>query len=138
MIDHWIVEADALDLIYHTLAEDPDQAITHWFADLQKEEIDISGGLIISDGDDTEEHLRSIAFEALRRKLISNSSFYKVVNDRGIDIDSATCDLLRANKGEPGIFRMTDKGYFRKTAERQQQEFEGFDDDDDEWNNWTI
>ena len=127
MIDHWIVEADTLNLRYHTLAENPEQAISNWFEDLESEEIPMEGGLIVSDADDTEEHLRSIAFEALRRNLISNSTFYKVVNDRGIDVDNTTCELLRKNKGVRGVFQEIENGFFRKFEEEEE---------DDEWNDW--
>jgi len=130
MLDHWIVEADDLDARYHTLAENPNQAVTHWFADLQEEEINLGGGLVVYDNDKTEEYIASIAFAAIRRNLISNRAFYKVLNDKGLDIDNDTCELLRANKGKQGIFRPTKSGFFRKIEEEWE------DDTEDEWNNW--
>jgi hypothetical protein len=128
MLDHWIVEADDLDARYHTLAEDPNQAVTHWFADLDEEEINLSGGLVVYDNDNTEEHIASIAFAAIRRKLISNASFYKVLNDIGLDIDNPTYELLKANKGTRGIFQRTESGLFRKIEEERDKDAE------DEWN----
>ena len=128
MLDHWIVEADNLEMRYHTLAENPNQAVTHWFADLEEEEINLSGGLVVYDNDNTEEHIASIAFAAIRRKLISNGAFYKVLNDIGLDIDDDTCELLRANKGTQGIFRRTKSGLFRKIEEERDE------DAADEWN----
>jgi hypothetical protein len=128
-MEHWIVEADELDMRYHTLAEGPDQAITNWFADLREEEININGGLIVYDNDNTEEYISSIAFAAIRRRLISNKAFYKVLNDIGIDVDDDTYLLLKANKGTQGVFRRTESGLFQKIEEEREK-------DEDEWNNW--
>jgi hypothetical protein len=130
MLDHWIVEADDLDMRYHTLAESPNDAVTNWFEDLDEEEINLNGGLFIYDNDDTEEHLMSIAFAAIRRKLISNGAFYKIINNIGLDVDNPTYELLKANKGTQGIFRETESGFFRKIKE------ESDEDAEDEWNNF--
>jgi len=128
MVDHWIVEADGLEARYHTLASNPDQAVTNWFEDLEDEEINMSAGLFVYDADETEEYIMSIAFAAIRRKLISNKTFYKVLNDIGLDIDSPTYELLKANKGTEGLFRQTKNGFFRKPSE---EEWNGEEDGND-------
>ena len=129
MVEHWIVEADGLEMRYHTHAEGPNQAITNWFADLREEEISLDGGLVVYDNNHTEEYISAIAFAAIRRKLISNGAFYKVLNDAGMDIDEPTYELLKANKGNLGVLRRTENGLFQKIQEEREA-------DEDEWNNW--